>query len=172
MMKLPKRYATPPSRGAGLHQSARPIDQSASALLHSVCNSACTVEGRIATRTASVHERAARISIARRAGHACSSSCTSGTTTFRGVTADASCTSGGISVRLRCVCNSACDGRVAAPVYMPMQLNTIRAETIAASRPALAQCAATVEVEVRGPPVPLSDCCVQSTQIAAWLLPT
>ena len=51
-------------------------------LLHSVCNSACTVEGRIATRTASVHERAAWISVAHRAGHACSSSCTSGTTTF------------------------------------------------------------------------------------------
>ena len=26
---------------------------------------------------------------------------------------------------LRCVCNSACDGRVAAPVYMPMQWNTV-----------------------------------------------
>ena len=51
-------------------------------LLHSVRTSACTVEGKIAARTASVHKRAARISIARRAGHACSSSCTSGTTTF------------------------------------------------------------------------------------------
>ena len=99
-------------------------------LLQSVCNSACTVEGRIATRTASVHERAAQIRIARRASHACSSSCTSGVTNhyIRGVTADGSwCTSGGISLRpltLRCVCNSACDDRVAARVCMPMQSKT------------------------------------------------
>jgi hypothetical protein len=96
-------------------------------LLHSVCNSACTVEGRIATRTASVHERAAQISIAHHAGHACSSSCTSAITTFveslrtvRGARAAAFA-----SATLRCVCNSACDGRVAAPVYMPMQWNTV-----------------------------------------------
>ena len=57
---------------------------------------------------------------------------------------------------LRCFCNSACDGRVAAHVYMPMQWNTIRAATIAPSRPALVRCAATVEIEVRGPPVPFS----------------
>jgi hypothetical protein len=46
------------------------------------CNSACTVEGRIATSTASVHERAAQISIVHRAGHACSMSCISGIITF------------------------------------------------------------------------------------------
>jgi hypothetical protein len=70
-------------------------------LLHSVCTSACTVEGRIATRTASVHKRAARISIARRAGHACSSSSTRWWDHYlRGVTGDGSwCTSGGICVR-------------------------------------------------------------------------
>ena len=50
--------------------------------LQSVRNSACTVEGRIATRTASVPERAAQIGIARRAGHACRSSCTRVTTTL------------------------------------------------------------------------------------------
>jgi hypothetical protein len=43
-------------------------------------------------------------------------------------------TSGGACVRLR-VCNSACDGRVAAPVYIRFtcECNGIRAETIAAS---------------------------------------
>jgi len=50
--------------------------------------------------------------------------------------------------------------------------NGTRAETIAASRPAVVRCAATVEAQVRGPPVPLSDRFVQSTQIAAWPLPT
>ena len=44
------------------------------------------------------------------------------------ITADGSwCTSGGISLRpltLRCVCNSACDDRVAARVCMPMQSKT------------------------------------------------
>jgi hypothetical protein len=47
---------------------------------------------------------------------------------IRGVTADGLWhTSGGISLRpltLRCACNSACDGRVAAPVCMPMQWKT------------------------------------------------
>jgi hypothetical protein len=75
-----------------------------------------------------LHQYTNVIGIARRAGHACSSSSTSGTTTFveslrtvRGARATAS-----VCVRLRCVCNSACDGRVAAPVYMPMQWNTRR----------------------------------------------
>ena len=80
-------------------------------LLHSVCTSACTVEGRIATRTALVRKRAARISIARRAGHACSSSSTRWWDHYlRGVTADGSwCTSGGISLRplaLRCAASA------------------------------------------------------------------
>jgi hypothetical protein len=48
-------------------------------LLHSVLQLS---EGRIATRTASVHERAAQISMAHRAGHACTSSCTSGLAAF------------------------------------------------------------------------------------------
>jgi hypothetical protein len=50
--------------------------------------------------------------------------------------------------------------------------NGTRAETIAASRPAVVRCDATVEAQVRGPPVPLSDRFVQSTQIAAPPLPT
>jgi hypothetical protein len=53
--------------------------ESASALQHSVLQLS---EGRIATRTASVHERAAQISMAHRAGYACSSSCTSGLAAF------------------------------------------------------------------------------------------
>ena len=132
----------------------------------------CTVEGRIATRTASVHERAARISIARRAGHACSSSCTSGTTAFRGVTADASSTSGGICVRLRCAASATRRATVESLRRFTCRCNGTRAETIAASRPAVVRCAATVEAQVRGPPVPLSDRFVQSTQIAAWPLQT
>jgi hypothetical protein len=79
---------------------------------------------RIATRTVSVHERAAQISIAHRAGHACSSSCTSGTTHLWSHCGLLVVHERGISVRLRCVCNSACDGRIAAPVDMPMQLST------------------------------------------------
>ena len=66
----------------GLHVQVSRVrrNQASACLLHCVCNSA--VEGRIATRTASVHERAAQISIARCAGHACSSSCPSGLATF------------------------------------------------------------------------------------------
>jgi hypothetical protein len=88
----------------------------------------CTVEGRIASRTASVHNRAARISIARRAGHACSSS---STRWWDHYLSWSHCGRFMVHERrhlrplaLRCVCNSACDGRVAAPVYMPMQWNT------------------------------------------------
>jgi hypothetical protein len=96
--------------------------------LQSVRNSACTVEGRIATRTASVHERAAQISIAHHAGHACSSSCTSGVTTFveslRTVCGARAAESVCVRFTLRCACNSACDGRAAAPVCMPMQWKT------------------------------------------------
>jgi hypothetical protein len=95
-------------------------------LLHSVCNSACTVDGRIAARTASVRKRAAQISIAHCAGHACSSPAP--------VESLHLWTSRRACIRLR-VRNSACDGRVAAPVYIRFtcQCNGIRAETIAAS---------------------------------------
>ncbi len=134
----------------------------------------CTVEGRIATRTASVRKRAVQISIARRAGHACSSSCTSGTTTLveslrtvRGARAAAS-----VCVRLRCAASATRRATVELLRQFTCRCNGTRAETIAASRPALARCAATVEAQLRGPPVPLSDRFVQSTQIAARPLPT
>ncbi len=57
-------------------------------LLHSVFNSACTVDGRIAARTASVRTCSADQHCTLRrprlhcAGHACSSCCTSGITAF------------------------------------------------------------------------------------------
>jgi hypothetical protein len=83
-------------------------------LLHSVCTSACTVGGRIATRTASIHERAAQISIARRAGHACSCPAPAGS-----LPSWSHCGRFVVHERrhlrplaLRCFCNSACDGRV------------------------------------------------------------
>ena len=94
-------------------------------LLHSVCNSTCTIEGQIATRIASVDERAAQVSIAHRAGHACSSpapveSLHSWSHFGRFVVHERRNLR---PLTLRCVCNSACDGRIAAPVYMPLQLN-------------------------------------------------
>jgi len=139
----------------------------------------CTVEGRIASRAASVRKRAARLSIARRAGHACSSSSTRWWDRYlRGVTADASCadgswcTSDGICVRLRCAAFATRRATVESLRRFTCRCNGTRAETIAASRPAVVRCAATVEAQVRGPPVPLSDRFVQSTQIAARPLPT
>ena len=114
------------------------------------------VEGRIATCTASVHERAAQISIAHRAGHACSSSCTSGLTTFveslqtvRGARAAES-----VCVRVRCAALATRPATVELLRPFTRQCNGIRAETIAASRPALVRCAAAVEVEARGSAVP------------------
>ncbi len=96
-----------------------------------------------------------------------------GTTTFRGVTADASwCTSGGICVRLRCAAFATRRATVESLRRLTCRCNGTRAETIAASRPAVVRCAATVEAQVRGPPVPWSDRFVQSTQIAARPLPT
>ena len=107
------------------------------------------VEGRIAMRTASVHERAAQISIAHRAGHACSSSCTSGLTTFveslrtvRGARAAES-----VCVRLRCAAFATRPATVELLRLLACQCNGRRAETIAASRPALVRCTAAVEVE-------------------------
>jgi hypothetical protein len=142
--------------------------------LQSVRNSACTVEGRIATRTASVHERAAQISIANRAGHDCSSSCTSGLTTFveslrtvRGARAAES-----VCVRLRWTALATRPATVELLRVFTCHCNGRRAETIAASRPALVRCAVTVEAEVRGSAGSTSDRFVQTTRIAAWLLQT
>ena len=92
---------------------------------------------------------------------------------LRGVTADGSwCTSGGVCVRLRCAASATRRATVESLRRFTCRCNGTRAETIAASRPAVVRCAATVEAQVRGPPVPWSDRFVQSTQIAAWPLPT
>ena len=141
----------------GLHvQVSRVRRNQASACFCRVCNSACTVEGRIAMRTASVHERAAQISIAHHAGHACSSSCTSGVTTFveslRTVCGARAAES--VCVRLRCAALATRPATVELLRLFACQCNGRRAETIAASRPALVRCTAAVEVEVRGSPVP------------------
>ena len=53
---------------------------------------------------------------------------------------------------LRCACNSACDGRVAAPVCMPMQWKTRGNHRSVSAR--TVRCTAAVEVEVCGSPVP------------------
>ena len=73
-------------------------------------------------------------------------------------------TSGGVCVRLR-VCNSACDGRIAAPFYMPMQWNT-RGSDRSVSASACRMRSRSRSSRVAGS---MSDRFVQSTQIAAWL---
>ena len=75
-------------------------------------------------------------------------------------------------VRLRCAAFATRRATVESLRRFTCRCNGTRAETIAASRPAVVRCAATVEAQVRGPPVPLSDRFVQSTQIAAWHLQT
>jgi hypothetical protein len=149
-------------------------------VLHSVCTSACTVEGLIATRTASVRKRAAQVNlhaapatrVARRAPGGGfmhqdgTTTCVESLRTVRGARAASVC------VRLRCAAFATRRATVELLRRFTCRCNGTHAETIAASPPAVVRCAATVEAQVRGPPVPLSDCFVQSTQIAAWPLPT
>ena len=106
-------------------------------LLHSVCNSACTVEGRIAAR---MHQST---NVQRRSGlHTAPATLVARPAPVDSLHSWGHC--GWLVVHerrslrplmLRCVCNSACDGRIAAPVDMPMQWNTRKP-----SQPALVRC--------------------------------
>jgi hypothetical protein len=125
-------------------------------LLHSVCNSACTVEGQIAARTASVRKRAAQISIAHCAGVA-------------------------TPVALlhqwnHCICGRAAELASAyAFATRPAMVELLRPFTLglhansmeyarkpsqrlspSASSPTASACAATVEVDIPGSLVPLA----------------
>ncbi len=78
-------------------------------------------------------------------------------------------TSGGACVRLR-VCNSACDGRVAASVYIRFtcECNGIRAETIAAS--VSKRSVSDSQVDIPGSPVPLAIAsCSRHNRSSAFL---
>ena len=95
-------------------------------LLHSVCNSTCTIEGRIATRALHQSTNVQR----RSALHIAPATLVARLAPVESLHSWSHCGWFVVHERrrlrpltLRCVCNSACDGRIAAPVYMPLQLN-------------------------------------------------
>ena len=95
-----------------------------------------------------------QISIAYRAGHACGSSGASGVTTFLESLRTVRGARAAKFVSAYCAAFATRPATVVSLRLFTCQCNGLRAETIAAPRQALVRCAATVEVEVRGSPVP------------------